>query len=102
MIFQLLPEAIQEGEQTARWYEERRSGYGNRFLAAIADVRLNIEQNPRLYPRVYGRRSSREIRVAALKRFPYKLVYEIVGNDCYVLAIAHHSRRPFYWRKRRP
>jgi plasmid stabilization system protein ParE len=33
-----------------------------------------------------------------LKRFPYAVFYEVWGNTVTVLAIAHHRRKPGYWR----
>jgi hypothetical protein len=36
-----------------------------------------------------------------LKRFPYDIVVFDYQSKTLVLAIAHHSRRPGYWRGRR-
>lgn len=36
-----------------------------------------------------------------LTRFPYSLIYTIAGDEIRVLAVAHYSRRPGYWRGRR-
>ena len=36
-----------------------------------------------------------------LKRFPYDIVYRLVGDgELEVVAVAHHKRRPGYWAKR--
>ena len=35
-----------------------------------------------------------------MKRFPYSLIYLVSGEEIRVLAVAHHSRRPGYWRSR--
>ena len=32
--------------------------------------------------------------------FPYSVIYAVAGEEIRVLAVAHHSRRPGYWRKR--
>jgi len=37
----------------------------------------------------------------ALTRFPYSLIYTESGDEIRILAVAHHSRRPGYWRGRR-
>ncbi|RLT05905.1 MAG: type II toxin-antitoxin system RelE/ParE family toxin, partial [Planctomycetota bacterium] len=34
-------------------------------------------------------------------RFPYKIIFEMIQNEVVVLAVAHGSRRPNYWLKRR-
>ena len=35
-----------------------------------------------------------------LKRFPYDVVVRETGAEIVVIAFAHHSRRPGYWRGR--
>lgn len=35
-------------------------------------------------------------------RFRYNVIYRIEAKTVYVLAIAHHRRKPNYWRKRKP
>lgn len=32
--------------------------------------------------------------------FPYDIVYRVTTADLEVLAVAHHRRRPGYWRRR--
>jgi plasmid stabilization system protein ParE len=34
----------------------------------------------------------------ALRRFPYSIFYEVEGETITVLAVAHHRRRPGYWK----
>jgi len=34
-------------------------------------------------------------------RFPYAVLYSIVGDQIRVMAVAHDRRRPFYWSGRR-
>jgi hypothetical protein len=35
-----------------------------------------------------------------LKRFPYDIVVRELSEEILVVAVAHHSRRPGYWRDR--
>jgi hypothetical protein len=35
-----------------------------------------------------------------VNRFPYNVVYRIRDDDIYVVAVAHTSRRPNYWKDR--
>jgi hypothetical protein len=35
-----------------------------------------------------------------LRKFPFSIVYTIVRDSIYVVAIAHGSRGPEYWRPR--
>jgi toxin ParE1/3/4 len=41
-----------------------------------------------------------DIRSAKVARFPYRVVYLVVGSNVDVLAVAHAKRRPEYWRDR--
>ena len=41
-----------------------------------------------------------DIRRAALKRFPYKLLYSVETDHLYVIAVAHQHRKPGYWHDR--
>jgi toxin ParE1/3/4 len=54
-----------------------------------------IISNPELFPRYDA-----ENQFALLKRFPYSIVYQVYENRIYVIAIAHSSRAPEYWRGR--
>lgn len=36
-----------------------------------------------------------------LRGFPYSLIYSVVKDEIRVLAFAHQSRRPSYWRHRK-
>lgn len=35
-----------------------------------------------------------------MRHFPYSIIYVVAGQEIQVLAVAHQSRRPGYWRKR--
>jgi hypothetical protein len=41
-----------------------------------------------------------DIRSAKVPRFPYRVVYVVVGSDVDVVAVAHAKRRAAYWRRR--
>jgi toxin ParE1/3/4 len=41
-----------------------------------------------------------DIRSAKVERFPYRIVYVVIGYDIDVIAVAHAKRRPAYWRRR--
>jgi toxin ParE1/3/4 len=81
-----------------QWYEHRRLGLGaelfDRVTATIALIRSHPEAGA-LRP---GRLPSRQFNV---DRFPYKIVYRVREDDLYIVAVAHASRRPGYWKTRR-
>lgn len=51
------------------------------------------------WPRL-GRLAVGQARVLGLRRFPYNLVYRLDGGEILIVAVAHHSRLPRYWRGR--
>jgi hypothetical protein len=52
------------------WYEERRHGLGYEFLREVRTLLSTIETNPQRHAETY-----RGVRMALIKRFPYKLLY---------------------------
>ncbi len=81
------------------WYEGQRPGLGETFLAAIDRVEERIIANPFQFPVVY-----RDARRASMRRFPYVLLFRLVGDDAFLLVLHHSSRHPRRWqaRVRRP
>ena len=41
-----------------------------------------------------------EFRKRIVSGFPYNIIYRVWQDYIYLVAVAHHSRRPGYWRKR--
>jgi len=48
-----------------------------------------------------GARIDEQLRHFVLARFPFSVVYAIAGDLVYIVAIAHGSREPGYWKHRR-
>ena len=101
MTLRLLGEARLEIEQAAEWYEDKRLGLGEDFLQELEAAYLKIESHPRRYSSLsVAGMEDRDFRRIILRRFPYKVVYEIQTNEIVVLAVAHGHRRPNYWIER--
>ena len=89
------PEALKEMVEAAIFYEEHQEELGSRFLDAIEDSLTKITIHPTIWRAdQQGRRKYR------IKRFPYLLIYTISQETIYILAVAHTSRKPNYWRVR--
>jgi plasmid stabilization system protein ParE len=84
----LRPEAVAELQHAAAWYDERRDGLGDEFVAECDDALATIAAHPRLSPLVHG-----EIRRAVLRRFPYA-IYRVDQACVVVLAVFHGHRSP--------
>lgn len=89
------PQARDEFEAAGEWYERERSGLGGNFLKAVEEQLARIAANPLLYPAVY-----RDIRKAALRRFPYCIHFRLRGDAVLVLAVFHTARSPATWKRR--
>lgn len=91
--------AVEEIDHEVDYYESRQPGLGSELEDEIDAVLDLIQRFPKAAPQWKGRADRR---VALLERFPFTLPYLIAGEVVVVLALAHTSRRPGYWSKRRP
>lgn len=67
----------------------------DRFLDEVEQAKRSIAERPRAWTEIEP-----GVRQKVLHRFPFALIYEIDADEIRVLAVAHHSRRPGYWRDR--
>jgi toxin ParE1/3/4 len=89
--------AAREYRAAKDWYRERSVDVAQRFVTAVERAADRIAADAEVLPVLTG--TYRYVRVA---RFPYVLVSRRVESDVVmVLAVAHTSRRPGYWRRRR-
>ncbi|WP_138437636.1 type II toxin-antitoxin system RelE/ParE family toxin [Marinobacter shengliensis] len=96
----ILEEASQEAIEAAAWYEYEQPGLGDEFFAAVDAAIDVIEENflplsP--LPEEAGDTGARRL---ILERFPYDIVAIELPDEIIVIAVAHHSREPGYWRQR--
>ncbi len=78
------------------YYEEARTGLGDRFYSEVEIAVARAGRMPGLgSPHKYGTR-----RVYP-KKFPFSIVYLVRELEIVVLAVAHFRRKPSYWRGRR-
>ena len=84
------PEALAEMEEAARWYDQRRAGLGDQFLAAVAATLAAACRHPHRWPEVMP-----DVHRALVARFPYAAFYAIEGKAIVVLRCRHTARRPF-------
>ena len=77
------------------YYNNIELGLGCRFLNAIEDATARALAYP-----LTGTPASGNTHRMFLKDFPFALVYRPDDNGIVVFALAHHARRPEYWRVR--
>jgi toxin ParE1/3/4 len=101
MRLRFLRNAENELTSSAKWYDRQQSGLGSRFVDAVSSSRHRIVADPLTLPRSEHYRGPRDIRRCPVDDFPYQLIFEIRPDELVVLAVAHGSRRPGYWARRR-
>lgn len=79
------------------YYDAKALGLGDRFLAEVKAATLRIEQYPEIAKVI-----DLDVRAKALTSFPYSLMYVVDPSEIFIVAVAHHSRRPAYWADRLP
>lgn len=92
--------ASRELDEAADWYEQQRSGLGLQFVEAVQEAIEYVVANPLSGGRIDSKASDLQVRRYVLRQFPYKLYYRVFPDHIRVLAVAHGSRRPAYWRNR--
>lgn len=96
-LLQVSTPASEELEAAIRWYEQRQLGLGGEFYDAVVAAFELISAHPEIGAMQQERLPTRQL---ALQRFPYTVVYRVREQDLYVVAVAHTSRQPGYWRNR--
>ncbi|MEF8767947.1 MAG: type II toxin-antitoxin system RelE/ParE family toxin [Candidatus Accumulibacter phosphatis] len=97
MKYSLHPEAESDLREAAEYYRERAGpALSQSLLAEFERAVQLLMQRPLLGALwLYGKRRLN------MRHFPYAIVYMIATEEIRVLAVAHHSRSPGYWRKRK-
>ena len=97
---QLLDEAVVEALEAASWYDKELAGLGVEFAEAL-DAALDLLENEvvplSVMPGALGMHGFRRL---ILARFPFDVVVLPRDVETIVVAVAHQSRRPGYWRMR--
>jgi plasmid stabilization system protein ParE len=95
MNFEFHPEAEREIYEASLRYELDVPGLGRRFADEVeraVDVLL-------AYPEI-GARLDDHLRHFVLRKFPFSIIYAASADLVSIVAVAHGSREPGYWRPR--
>jgi toxin ParE1/3/4 len=93
------PQAEDDILEAADWYDTQRSGLGDEFVEEILAVFDALETNPLLHCR---RHPLKNIRWRYPKRFPYRVIYEVIEEKQLVIiaAVLHAARHDRVWLRR--
>ena len=93
-------EAEQEFRYYVRWYESETAGLGDRLWSEIQAAISLISLHPAIGEAVRRVRARGAVRRVPLRHFPFLLVYREHPDYLEIVALAHTSRKPNYWRSR--
>ena len=100
MLLEVHPEALEEFDVAVVWHDRERPGNG---LLLYEEVRKRVAQAARL-PKsgapVLGFKPEYDVRSYGVRRFRYRVITAVVKGSLFVIAVAHTSREPRYWRAR--
>ena len=89
------PEALREIDDGFEWYLERSVQAAEAFVREATQAFALIASAPAIWPRFEA-----GTRRYVLRKFPYGIIYREISGGIQVVAVAHHKRRPRYWRGR--
>jgi toxin ParE1/3/4 len=100
MRLRLHPEAMVELAEAIEFHERERVGYGALLFDEVTRRVGQAARFPRSGTAVTGFAGHYDVRQFALQRFRYLVVVAVIRDERFVVALAHTSRRPGYWRDR--
>lgn len=87
-------QAALETHESYLWYQERQEGLGEKFLNALDELYVAINNRPESFP-IY----TDNFRRALLGKFPFLIFYKIYQDRIVVFSVFHASREPDSWRE---
>ena len=96
MRIDLSHEARGDIDSAIDWYLEKQAFTAADDFADEIDRALSLLAQ---YP-VMGKTGRNTTRIRVLQDFPYSMIYRVMQDHVRIIAVAHHSRRPGYWRGR--
>ena len=96
----ILRQAAEEARGAAEWYDEERPGLGAEFARAMETALDLIAEDLLPLAPLPGPAGGQGAKRLTLRRFPYDIVVIDRPAERVIVAVAHHSRKPGYWRNR--
>jgi toxin ParE1/3/4 len=97
MNYWLHPEAREDLREAANFYRDNAGTALSQALLAEFEHSMGLLlEHPRL-----GGKWRHGKRRYLMRRFPFAIIYSVLSDQLRILAVAHESRRPGYWRGRK-
>ena len=95
MIVEFHPEAAHEFIEAAAYYESAARQLGSRFIFAVEAAEALISVHNEI-----GQETESGFRHFVLAEFPHSIIYSLEPDRVWIVAVAHHKRKPGYWLER--
>jgi|SRR5690606_6878372 len=92
----VLRAALDELSEAIDWYSKIQPELGKDLALKFQEALIEIHAKPLL-----SQKLNEGFRKTNLQRFPYKLIFKIEEQEIIIIAVAHHKRKPSYWKKRK-
>jgi toxin ParE1/3/4 len=92
---EVMGKAGEDAIAVRRWYQRERTELAEDFVDALEGGFAAIADRATMYPVI-----RKDIRRLMLKSFPYHIMFRVVGDTAFVIAIIHERRDPAIWHKR--
>ena len=96
-VLDILPVAIADIAEAARWYEGQREGLDAEFALEV-NATVDSLADQALHFRVRYRRKN--VRWTFPRRFPYRICYCVEAPAVHVFAVVHAARHHREWKRR--
>jgi len=95
MKFAFHPDAEQELNQAVDYYNDGQPLLGWDFAREVHFTIQNILAYPKAWTPL-----SKNTRRCLVNRFPFGVIYQIVKDDIFIVAVMQLNRKPGYWQSR--
>lgn len=100
MSLRLHPAALAELVEAVEYLEGERTGFGEFLFDEVSRRIAQAARFPTSGAPISGFAAEHDVRQFVATRFRYIVVTALVNEERLVLAVAHMSREPNYWRSR--
>ena len=100
MRFGFLPGAEEDIDAIASRYGRSTDKTGKSFLDQLEVALAMIATNPGIGERIEKASRDQIVRGFSVARYPYLVLYKSEADLITIITVAHHSRRPGFWRDR--
>jgi plasmid stabilization system protein ParE len=89
------PDVANEIKSSYDWYESQAEGLGENLLSELESAYEAIIELPETWQKF-----QKGFRRFLLSKFPFSVIYRLIDNSIYIVAVMHNSRKSGYWATR--